>query len=257
VRRRDPYSEGVIQAFVAPVLRELIYPRHGTRVPAGEATYSVDVDTARLRGWVVNPGRARALVYFGGNGERLEAWQDGLAAHFPDHTSYLIAYRGYGASEGRPSQGALSSDALALVDHVHARHPGGRVDVVGRSLGSAVAVHVATRRQVDHVVLVTPFDSLVATAADLFPGLPAALLIQDRWDSAAVAADVEAPVLVLRAARDLVVRPARTAALVDALPDPAEVVFPGADHNDISDDPGYWTAIARFLDDDPVTGPAD
>ncbi len=237
---------------MAPVVRELIYPRHGTRVAAEDATYSLDVGEATLRGWVVNPGQARALVYFGGNGERLEGWQDVLAARFPAHTSYLLAYRGYGASEGRPSQGALSSDAEALVDHVIERHPGGRVDVLGRSLGSAVAVHVATRRSVEHLVLITPFDSLVATAEDLVPGLPAALLIKDRWDSAAIASGVAAPVLVLRGARDGVVRPARTEALVGVLPDPHVVAFPDADHNDISDEPAYWSSIARFLDDHPI-----
>lgn len=242
----------MFDAIVAPLVRELIYPRGSTRVEAAATTYALDVGGVELRGWVVNPGRAHALVYFGGNGERLDSWLEVLPERFRDHTSYLIAYRGYGASEGRPSQDALSVDALALVDHVIERHPGGRVDVLGRSLGSAVAVHVAARRAVGHLVLVTPFDSLVATAADLFPGLPVAALIKDRWDSAAIAADVKAPVLVLRADQDVVVRPARTEALVAALTDPAVVAFPDAEHNTISDDPTYWTRIAEFLDDRPI-----
>ncbi|WP_457206710.1 alpha/beta hydrolase [Nocardioides sp. P5_C9_2] len=247
----------MLDSVVAPLVRELIYPRGSTRVAADATTYSLTVGAVELRGWVVNPGRARALVYFGGNGERLDPWREVLEARFPEHTSYLIAYRGYGASEGRPSQSALSDDAVALVDHVSERHPGGRVDVLGRSLGSAVAVHVATRRAVDHVVLVTPFDSLAATAADLFPGLPVAALIQDRWDSAALAADVRAPVLVLRAGRDAVVRPARTRALVGALSDPTVVSLPDAGHNTISDDPTYWTRIAEFLADDAPEDLAD
>lgn len=234
---------------MAPVMQGLIYPRGGTRVPVETTTHSLDVGGVTLRGWVVNPGRDRALVYFGGNGERLDSWRELLAARFPGHTSYLIAYRGYGASDGHPSQSALSSDALALIDHVNECHPGGQVDLLGRSLGSAVAVHVATNRHVDHLVLITPFDSLVAAAEDLFPGLPVGLLIKDRWDSAAVAAHVQAPVLVLRGARDIVVRPARTQALVRALPDPTVISFPESDHNDISDAPTYWAAIATFLDD--------
>lgn len=239
---------------MAPVVQGLIYPRGSTRVPAEATTHSLDVGEATLRGWVVNPGRARALVYFGGNGERLDPWRELLAARFPGHTSYLFAYRGYGASDGRPSQGALCEDALALIDHVSERQPGGQVDVLGRSLGSAVAVHVATKRPIDHLVLITPFDSLVATAVDLFPGLPVGLLIKDRWDSAAVAALVQGPVLVLRGARDTVVRPARTEALVHALLDPTVISFPDADHNTISDAPTYWPAIARFLDESAVGG---
>lgn len=245
----------MLDVLAAPVVRALIYPRGGTRVAAEDATYALDVGDATLRGWVVNPGRERVLLYFGGNGERLDGWQELVAEQLPEHTTYLVAYRGYGASDGRPSQPALSDDALALVDDVARRHPGARVDVLGRSLGSAVAVHVATRRPLDHVVLVTPFDSLTATAADLFPGLPVEWLIEDRWDSAAVAARVQAPVLVLRAARDMVVRPARTDALVEALADPAVVSFPDADHATISDEATYWSSIADFLNDRAVGRP--
>ena len=137
-----------------------------------------------------------------------------MARQFPDHTTYLMAYRGYGASDGQPSQRDLSADAVALVDHVTERHSGARIDVIGRSLGSGVAVHVATQRTVEHLVLVTPFDSLAATASDLFPGLPVARLIEDHWDSAAVAAHVRAPTLVVRAGRDAIVRPERTDVLI-------------------------------------------
>jgi pimeloyl-ACP methyl ester carboxylesterase len=238
----------MLAALLAPVVRRLIYPRTGTRIDASATTYSLDVGATTLRGWVVNPGRPRGLVYLGGNGERVDAWQQVLGDRFPDHTSYLIAYRGYGASDGRPSQRALGADALALVDHVAARHPLAPVDVIGRSLGSGVAVHVATRRRVGRLVLVTPFDSLVATAGDLVPRLPMTRLVKDRWDSAAIAGRIGAPVLVLRAGRDAIVRPERTDALVAALPPDATVVsFPDADHNDVSNDPGYWSAVAQFL----------
>jgi uncharacterized protein len=237
----------VLDVLLGPLARELIYPRRGTRCAADASMHELAVGGTTLRGWVVNPDRDRVLVYFGGNGERLDLWREVMAQRFPDHTTYLMAYRGYGASDGSPSQDALSADALALIDHVNERHPGARVDVIGRSLGTAVALHVATQRPVEHVVLVTPFDSLTATASDLFPGLPVARLIEDHWDSAAIAADVRAPVLVLRAARDQVVRPARTDTLLRVLHEPAVISFPDADHNDISDDPGYWTAIVAFM----------
>jgi len=239
----------VLELIAAPLVRELVYPRRGTRVDADATTYSLDVGGTMLRGWAVNPGRGRALVYFGGNGERLDLWQEVFVDRFPEHTTYLMAYRGYGASDGLPSQQSLSNDGLALIDHVAARHPDASVDVVGRSLGSAVAVHVATRRDLAHLVLVTPFDSLVATAEDLFPGLPATRLIRDRWDSAAIAADVRAPVLVLRAGHDAIVQPRRTDALLRVLPNPVVVSFADADHATISDAAAYWTSISRFLND--------
>ena len=236
-------------AGLAPLTRRLVYASRGTRLPADGTTLRLRVGRVELRGWEVNPGQARALVYFGGNNEGVEWLRPVLAEHFPDHTSYLLAYRGYGASGGRPTQRALTADAVALHDHVATRHPQAAVDVVGRSLGSGVATQVAVRRPVGRLVLVTPFDSLAATAADLFPRLPVRHLVHDRWDSAAVAHRVLAPVLVVRAGRDALVRPARTDRLLEVLPCGTRVVdLPEADHGDLVDDPAFWPAIQGFLD---------
>lgn len=238
----------MLATLLAPVTRRLVYPSRETRIGAAETDYALPVTGAELRGWVVNPGRPRALVYFGGNGEPLDWLRPVLAERFPGHTSYLIAYRGYGASGGRPSQRALTADALALVDHAAVLHPDAPVDVIGRSLGSGVAMQVAARRPVERLVLVTPFDSLAGAAADLFPRLPMRRLVADAWDSTAVAARVSADILVLRAGRDELVRPPRTDALLEALrPDTRVVDLPHADHNDISEDPTYWSAVAEFL----------
>jgi pimeloyl-ACP methyl ester carboxylesterase len=238
----------VLARLLAPVTRRLVYPSAGTRVDIRDTDFTLPVGGIDVRGWVVNPGRARALVYFGGNGEGLGWLRPELERRLPHHTSYLVAYRGYGASEGRPNERALTSDALALVDEAAARHPTAPVDVVGRSLGSGVAMQVAARRPIERLVLVTPFDSLAATAGDLFPRLPVRRLIADRWDSAAVAGKVGAEVLVLRAGRDAVVRPPRTDALLTVLRPGTRVVdLPDADHNDLSEDPAYWSAIQAFL----------
>lgn len=239
-----------VAALLTPLTRRLVYPSRATRLSPDDASLHLTVGGTRLRGWEVNPGRRRGLVYFGGNGESVHGLRAELEHRFPEHTSYLLAYRGYGASEGRPSERALVSDAVALVDLVADRHPEAPVDVIGRSLGSGVAVQVAVRRPVERLVLVTPFDSLSAVAQDLFPRLPMARLVHDRYDSAAVADRLQAQVLVLRAGRDALVRPARTTSLLAALPGrPRVVELPEADHADLVEDPAYWDAIVEFLGD--------
>jgi len=236
-----------LAALLSPVARRLVYPGAPTRLAAERTDLELRVGGVCLRGWEVNPGQDRALVYYGGNGEGLDWLVPELGRRFPDHTSYLVAYRGYGASDGTPSERVLTTDALAVHDHAAARHHG-PVDVVGRSLGSGVAMQVAVRRSVERLVLVTPFDSLVATAADLFPRLPVRLLLRDRWDSAAVAHRLRARVLVVRAGRDAVVWPARTDRLVEVLPtDTAVLDLPDAEHASLHEDPAYWPAIEEFL----------
>ena len=132
--------------LVAARQRDLMYFPGLTRTSAADTDLTLVVDDVRLRAWVVNPGRTHALVYFGGNAEAVEAQRDTFAQWFPSHTVYLPAYRGYGASEGSPSEGALKQDALAFFDHAAARHAS--VDVIGRSLGSGVASYVASQRAV-------------------------------------------------------------------------------------------------------------
>ena len=92
----------------------------------------------------------------------------GLADAFPDHALYLLHYPGYGGAPGKPSEAAIAADALALFDRVAPQHP--RVVVIGRSLGSGVAVQVASARPVARLVLVTPYDSLEEIAAKHVPG---------------------------------------------------------------------------------------
>lgn len=200
----------------------------------------------RLRGWVMNPGQAKALLYFGGNGERIEDSRETLARWFPDRTIYFLPYRGYAASAGKPSEAALVADASALFDRAAQTHP--QVAVIGRSLGSGVAAQLAARRPVERLVLVTPFDSLVRVAAGYFPWLPVDVLMRDRFESWRYANDIHCPVLVIRAEDDEVIPAARTRALVHAFRQPPTVqVVADAGHNDIQDHADYRVSLARFL----------
>ena len=203
-------------------------------------------DDVRLRGWVMNPGQRKALLYFGGNGERIEDSREELAQWFPDRTIYLLAYRGYAASAGKPSEAALMSDALALFDRVAQTH--GQVAVIGRSLGSGVAAQLAARRPVERLVLVTPFDSLVRVAAGYFPWLPVDALMRDRFESWRYVNDIHCPVLVIQAEDDEVVPAARTVALIRAFKQaPALQVVADAGHNSIQDHADYRVSLERFL----------
>lgn len=236
-----------LAALLSPLINRKLYQPKETRLSAEETNLELMVEGVALRGWVVNPGQRRGLVYFGGTGERLDWLVEELEEWFPDHTSYLVAYRGYGASEGTPSERVLTTDALAVLKHAAARHRGS-VDVVGRSLGSGVAMQVAVRRPVRRLVLVTPFDSMVAVVADHFPRLPVRAILQDRWDSAAVADAIRAPVLVVRTGRDKLVLPARTDQLLEKLPADTEVLnLYRRSHITVQDDPAYWPAIVEFL----------
>ena len=234
--------------------------RHAVRALPGVEEIEVTAgDGTRLHGWlrhdVGNESRgekvaSRGLVlYFGGNAEEVSG-QMLDADRLAPWSVAALNYRGYGLSEGRPSEAALAADALAVYDRLAAR---GDVDperivVFGRSLGSGVAVRLAASRPVRAVVLVSPFDSLRSLGRSQYPFLPVSLLLRHPFDSAAHAPWIEAPLLVLAGGRDRLVPAPLSRRLHDAWGGPKRWSFiPEADHNDIQAQPGYWPAIAEFL----------
>ena len=224
----------------------LLYHPEYTRVEAAQTDYALQRAGVTLRGWVVHPGQARALIYYGGNGDAVQTMREDYGRWAPDHSVYLLAYRGYGASGGKPGQEALFGDALALYDEVRSHHAS--VAVIGRSLGSGVATWVASQRPLEKLVLVTPFDSIADIAQRRFPMFPVQLMMRDRYDSWRYAPTVHCPVLVLQAPLDRVVPADSTARLLTRFtPPPRVVVIPGSGHGNIVADPAYGQAVADFL----------
>jgi pimeloyl-ACP methyl ester carboxylesterase len=235
-------------AYLYGAQRSLIYFPTPESTHAGAEVVPLATDGATLKVLAVRRAGPQALIYFGGNAEDVGLNIDELARALPQHSLYLVNYRGYGGSTGRPSETDLFADALAVHDHVQARHPD--ISVVGRSLGAGVATYLASRRPTGKLVLVTPFDSLVNVARGYYRLLPVELLLKDRYDSASRAAEVTAPVLVVIAERDEIVPRARSQALVEAFA--AEQVrvsvIPGARHNTLDAQPAYLEAVSAFLE---------
>ena len=229
--------------------RSLLYFPRPRALPAEESLFTLEVDGAAL---VVThrPGaaaRANALIYFGGNGEDVSISLAPLAEQFPDHALYLMHYRGYGGSGGTPSEQALKADALALFDQVRGQH--GQIALIGRSLGSGVAIHVAARRAVSRLGLITPYDSLVAIAAENYPVFPVHWLMIDQFRSLDDVPLVQAPTLVLLAEEDQIIPRANSERLIAAFA-PQQVtvkVIEGTGHNSISSSAWYWESLRQGL----------
>lgn len=155
-----------------------------------------------------------AVIYFGGNAEDVTSSMSSLVECFEGCSIYAMHYRGYGGSPGKPNEKQLHRDAKMLFDQVAASHS--QVIVVGRSLGSGVAVRLAAENKVDRLLLVTPFDSLASVAQSQFPFLPVKLLMLDPFNSSAVASKISSPTLILAAAQDEIIPASSTQRLADA-----------------------------------------
>lgn len=192
-------------------------------------------DGVRLHAWWIRPPGARvATAFFHGNA--------GNVSHRVDHLREIAAagsavlaleYRGYGKSEGWPTERGLYADADAAYEYLlGAGYPPERIIVHGESLGAAVAVDVAARRPCGGVVLEAPFTSARDVARRVLPLIGP--LITFGWDSKRKITAVRAPVFILHGGRDEVIPFELGRALFEAAHEPKQFWrVEGADHNNL------------------------
>jgi len=210
--------------------------------------FTLEGEGGMLRGWLVNPKMAKEklVIYYGGNAEDVFLNVD----EFRDiHTASLfVAYRGYGPSSGKPGEKELFADALAVIDDVVRKYSPQNIFLMGRSLGSGVACYVASQREVQGIILVTPYDSIVNVARQSYSWLPVSLLLKHRFVSTDYLGNIQCPVLVMYGGHDRVIIPARTENLIRYIEGEKEVQFiERADHGSIDMFPEYWESIIRFI----------
>lgn len=231
--------------------RAMIYfPTPVSHAP-GTQVLLLENEGVRLRIWHAGDAKQSAIIYFGGNAEDVAQNIPQFERIFPDHALYLVNYRGYGGSTGHPTEAGLFADALAIHDFVRAKH--GSVAVIGRSLGSGVAMYLASVRAVDRLALVTPFDSLANVAQRHYPLLPVALLLRDKYQSVKRAAAIDTPTLILAAQHDEIIPRVHAERLAAAFP-PARArmaVVPDTGHNSIGMSPFYADQLGQFFSERP------
>jgi pimeloyl-ACP methyl ester carboxylesterase len=206
-------------------------------------TLTLPVQDARVLAATRAADGPRAVLYFGGNAEDVSWTLGELSPVFPGRAIYCLHYRGYGGSTGSPTESLLFSDALALFDLVHGQHS--EITIIGRSLGAAVGVYVASRRPVAKLALVTPFDRIADPAAAHYPFLPVTWILRDRYESGRYAPMVTAPTLIVAAAEDgLIPRDSTERLHQHFKPGVSTLTVLSGDHNSVSADPRYWPLLA-------------
>jgi uncharacterized protein len=208
-------------------------------------------DGTRLRGWmrVATATPAPAVLYFGGNAEEV-SWTLAEKRWPREWAIVAVNYRGYGASEGAPSETALVADALAIYDAIAGRPDvdASRIVVFGSSLGTGVAVKLAAARPIAGAILASPYDSMVEVGRTHYPWLPVSWLLKHRFEADADARRAHAPLLAIVADGDSTIPRERSQALYAAWAGPkAWLVVPATDHNSLHGPDAFWTGVAGFL----------
>jgi uncharacterized protein len=245
---------GVLYVFQ----RNLLYfpighrPELGTLAELGVSEVEIRTnDGLSLLAWYSPPRGDRPVVaYFHGNGGHIGYRAERLRRFAREGYGVLMAeYRGYGGNPGTPTEDGLCADGVAALDFL--RQEGiapSQLVLYGESLGSGVAVVLATQRDVAGLILEAPFTSVAEVAQYHYSFVPASALVRDRFDSLSRIGRVRAPILVLHGERDRVVPVRFGRALFDAAPEPKEIwLSREAGHEDLARF-GAFEAVLRFLE---------
>ena len=223
-------------------------------LPALREIELVTSDGLRLLAWYVPPPDGRpVLAYFHGNGGNLGNRGRRIARFTAAGWGILMPeYRGYGGNEGQPSEAGFHLDAQAAMAFLRAQGFGAnRIVVYGKSIGTGVAVRVASEQPVAALLLESPYTSITAIASRRYWFLPVGLLLKDPFETLSRMMRVRAPVLIMQGAHDDIVPPDLGRTLFDAAAEPKEIwVARDADHNNLMQFGAAETAIdfvARHL----------
>jgi hypothetical protein len=205
-------------------------------LPEAEEHVLTTSDGEKVIVWHVpaKPGRA-VVLFFHGNGDSLASLVGRFRAITADGTGLVaLSYRGYAGSSGAPSEAGLLRDAAAAYSFATQRYDARRIVAWGFSLGTGVAVAVASEHPVGKLILEAPFTSIVGVAASHFPFIPVRLLMRDRFHSDTRIARVTAPLLIVHGAQDPTIPIAFGERLFALAHEPKRFVrIPGGGHDDL------------------------
>ena len=248
----------------AQLERSLLFfptPSHGdsNRQPKGlnaQNAHFQSADGTKLHGWYLRHPDPRAVVLFchgnAGNIRHRAGLLKGLQQRI-GVSAMIFDYRGYGHSEGTPTEAGVMADARAARKWLAQREgiAEDQIVVMGRSIGGAVAVDLAAGDGARGLVLESTFSSIPDVAAKLYPLLPVRLMMRSKFDSAAKIGRYRGPLLQSHGDADHVIPYELGRRLHAAANGPKQfVVIRGGDHNDPQTDE-YYKALIAFLDSLP------
>jgi fermentation-respiration switch protein FrsA (DUF1100 family) len=191
-------------------------------------------DGEKLIAWYgkAQPGQP-TLLYFHGNGGALEYRSASIRRYLNRGRGiFMLSYRGYSGSTGSPSEVANVADAKLAYEALIKEGVNPRdIILYGESLGTGVAIQVASEKKASGVILDSPFTSIVELAAKFYPWLPVSFLLKDRYDSMLHVREVHDPVFVVHGEADDIVPVEMGRRLFRAANEPKEIVtLPGVGH---------------------------
>jgi fermentation-respiration switch protein FrsA (DUF1100 family) len=217
----------------------------------GEEVFISTEDGERINGIFYGGTRSEVILYFHGNAGDLSGWQF-VAEDFTeqDYNILIIDYRGYGKSSGAISERGFYHDADAAYDFLIREKNFNPQDIIvyGRSIGSGVAVDVASRFPIKGLVLEAPYSSLRKLADEKLPFMFPSLYLSSSFDNLRKIQSVKCPVIIIHGEQDTLIPSSHSNALFGKINSRKKmIVVPQGSHNDLNAFPEYDDFLRNVL----------
>lgn len=209
-------------------------------------------DLKFLRGWFRKKpiaGQFKVIIYFGGNAEEA-SYMITQSSKIKDCSILSVNYPGYGNSDGRPGEKEFYKASLRIYDFIISRNDIDKDNIIvfGRSIGTAVAIYLASQRKVKGIILVSPFESMVEVAKDNLSFVPVNLILKHKFDVRIYARKINTPMLCICGTSDNIIPPKHSKELLKNWKGQTEYhEINGFGHNDLFGSGKMWYYINGFL----------
>ncbi|MFW6024727.1 MAG: alpha/beta hydrolase [Candidatus Woesearchaeota archaeon] len=200
-----------------------------------------------IRGWFLNQTNSSGtVIYFGGNAEEV-SWILDRKEEFREWNVLTFNYRGYGLSEGIPTEENLKEDSIEIYDSFKLKDSE-KVIIKGRSIGTSIAIHLASKRNVSGLVLISPFDNLKSIIKETIPFPKITHLIKYDFNLIKDSKNLNIPMMTIIAEKDDVIPKELSMTFYNQWEGKKEIqTIKGFGHNDLQYDQKYWDSIKSFL----------
>ena len=206
----------------------------------------------KLKSWFAyaNPNN-KTILFFHGNAGELSARVYKLNKfHELDLNFLIISWRGFSGNNGKPTEKGLYKDAENAVAWLEAKGIN-KKDIIlyGESLGTGIAIELATKDQYSGVILESPYTSMIDMGKRFYPFLPISILQKDKYNSLKKLNMVKSPILVLHGKADTLVPFYMGKKIYDAANEPKYYYFPDIDNHMMTYDQNMTKTLSNFVDE--------
>jgi len=206
-----------------------------------------NIDNESIKVHIINNDKQNAILYFGGRSESVAKNVKDFKTTFPNHTVYLLNYRGYGGSSGEATEKNLYNDATFIYNNISQKHK--EIIIIGRSLGTGIATYIASTSKIQKMVLVTPYDSILNMAKDKYPFYPISYILKDQYNSIHRVENIDKPTLIVLASNDETINARYSNNLIEKFnPSILNVAtIPNTGHKNIIENVNYLNVLKSFV----------